>query len=89
MWIFSGAIAIIMAIINIYRYIKRKPTKWFRFLSLAMMAFTVCFFYGDVSKWANAGDWSAIIDVVPVMAKALWILVVSSVFINGISLFEK
>ena len=89
MWIFSGAIAIIMAIINIYRYFNQKSTKWFRFLSLAMTAFTVCFFYGEVGNWANAGDWSAILDVVPTAAKALWILVVSSVIINGISLFEK
>ena len=89
MWFISGIGAVVMAVLNIHQYIRRKPTKWFRFLSLAMTAITLCCFYGKVSFWANAGDWAAILDVVPFMAKALWVLVGASVVINGISLFEK
>ena len=79
----------ILAILNIYQYTRRKPTKWFRFLSLAMTAFTVCSFYGKLNVWVEAGDLAALMDVVPFMTKALWGLVGASVVINGISLFEK
>ena len=89
MWIVFGAAAVILAMLNIYQYTRRKPTKWFRFFSLAMTAFTVCCFYGDVSVRVEAGDWAALMDVVPFMTKALWGLAGASVVINGITLFEK
>ena len=89
MWLVFGIGAVVMAMLNIYQYTRRKPTKWFRFLSLAMAAFTVCCFYGDISVWVEAGDWAALMDVVPFMTKAIWGLVGASVVINGITLFEK
>ena len=89
MWLVFGAAALILAMLNIYQYTSRKPTKWFRFLSLAMTAFTVCSFYGHLNVWVEVGDWAVLMDVVPFMAKAIWVLVGASVVINGITLFEK
>lgn len=89
MWFLFGVIAVVTAILNIRQHIRRNPTKWFRFISLAATALTVCSFYGKISIWATAGDWAAILDVVPFMSNALWVLVAASVVINGISLFEK
>ena len=89
MWLVFGAAALILAMLNIYQYTSRKPTKWFRFLSLAMTAFTVCSFYGQLNVWVEAGDLAALMDIVPFMGKAVWVLVAASVVINGITLFEK
>ena len=89
MWLVFGVAAVILAMLNIYQYTSRKPTKWFRFLSLAMTAFTVCSFYGYVNTCVEARDWAALMDVVPFMTKAIWGLVGASVVINGITLFEK
>ena len=89
MWMFFAVGAVVMAILNLCQYMRRKPAKWFRFLSLALTALTLCSFYSQVGVWIAAGDWAAMEDVVPFMSKALWVVVSASVVVNGISLFEK
>ncbi len=87
MWIFLGVGAIIAAIFNVIWTIRKKDAQWFRFISLSLTALTVCSIYGMADRWVACEDWSAMLDVVPAMSRALWVLTVASVLINSVSLF--
>jgi len=89
MWIIFGAIAIISAALNIAWAAKGKDPKWFRFISLAATALTLCAFYSINAKWVIREDWIALMDVVPTMTRNLWVLTVLSVVINSVTLFWK
>lgn len=89
MWMLFGAGAIITALLNVIWMLFRRETKWFRFISLSLTALTVCAFYAQSNRWVQAGDWSALMDVVPGVSAWLWILTAASIVINGISLFQK
>ncbi len=89
MWMILGLAAIITAILNLVRYSQNKDAKWFRYTSLSLTALTLCAFYSMDAKWILNEDWVALMDVVPTMSKALWVLTAASVLINGISLFKK
>lgn len=89
MWIVLGTSAIITAIFNLLWYIRNKDPKWFRFISLALTALTLCAFYSMNAQWVVGKDWSALMDVAPTMSETLWKLTFLSIMINGISLFRK
>lgn len=89
MWTIWGAAAILTAIFNLIWNASGKDAKWFRFASLSLTALTVCAFYSMDAKWVQKEDWSALMDVVPTMSKALWTLTAASIVINGVSLFQK
>lgn len=89
MWMIFGTAAIIAAILNIAWCMRKRDAKWFRFASLSLTAFTLCAFYSANAKWVLKEDWSALMDVVPAMSKALWVLTLASILINSISLFQK
>lgn len=89
MWTVFGAIAILSAVCNLICMVKKKDTALFRFISLSATALTVCALYGLDAKWVAEKDWSAMMDVVPAMSKVMWICVIASIVINGISLFTK
>lgn len=87
MWALFGVAAIITALLNIIWCMRNKDAKWFRFFSLSLTALTLCSLYSTDAKWVLAEDWSALMDVVPNMSKALWVLTIVSVLLNSISLF--
>lgn len=89
MWVVLGIGAIVAAILNVVWTIRRMDAKWFRFISLSLTALTVCAEYSMVNAWVLKEDWSALMDVVPGMTGALWVLVMASIIINSISLFLK
>ncbi len=89
MWIVLGTSAIITAIFNLLWYIRNKDPKWFRFISLALTALTLCAFYSINAQWVVNKDWAALMDVAPTMSETLWKLTFLSIMINGISLFRK
>ena len=89
MWIILGVAAIITAILNVVWSIRNKNAKWFRFISLSLTALTLCAFYSANAKWVLNQDWFALMDVVPTMSKALWVLTIVSILINSISLFKE
>ena len=89
MWIFFGIGAIITAIAGVICFVKHREAKWFRFASLSLTALTLCAFFSQVAGWAQAEDWSAMIDVVPTLSTLLWVLTVLSILLNSISLFAK
>ncbi len=89
MWMALGIAAVIMAILNVVWTGKNRDAKWFRFASLSLTALTLCAFYQADAQWVLNEDWSALMDVVPTMSKALWGLTIASILINSISLFKK
>ena len=89
MWMLLGVAAIITAILNVIWRVKNQEAKWFRFISLSLTALTLCAFYSINAQWVLNEDWSALMDVVPTMSKALWVLTIVSILINSISLFKK
>ncbi len=86
MWIIFGVGAIVTALLNLAWWMKSKNSEAFRFASIALTALTVCAIYSMDAKWVIAEDWSALMDVVPSMSNALWVLVIASVLINGVTL---
>ena len=88
MWILFGMGAIIFAVLNlIWTFQSRNKTvEWFRFISMALTALTLCAFYSDSASRVVAEDWSGLMDVIPTMSNALWICTIASIAINSVSL---
>jgi hypothetical protein len=43
--------------------------------------------YHMTGKWASAGDWSAIQDVVPSMGSMLTWIVIAGIFLNSVVIY--
>lgn len=89
MWLFLGLSAIVFAALNIIWTFKNKNAKWFRFLSVSLIALTVCSFYSDEAMRVVKEDWGGLMDIMPTTSKALWVCVIISILINSISLFKE
>lgn len=87
MWSVFGMLAIITAICNLICTIMGKESKYFMFISLSFTVLTLCALYSVDAQWVIHQDWSALSDVAPGMAKALWGCTISSIAINSVSLF--
>ena len=82
MWVIFGVIAILITFINLYMYIAGKDYKLAMALGLSFTSLTLCAEYSLVSGWVKAEDWSALLDVVPGMERALWFLTIVSILLN-------
>lgn len=82
MWFIFGLIAIAATCLNLYLYAIGKDYKLAMAMGLAFTALTVVADYSMVSNWVKAEDWSALMDVVPIMAAALWVLTIISILLN-------
>lgn len=82
MWIILGVLAIAATITNLYLYRAGKDYKLAMAMGLSLTALTLCAEYSLVSGWVKAEDWAALMDVVPGMERALWLLTVASILIN-------
>lgn len=82
MWIILGIIAIVATLINLYMYVAGKDYKLAMAIGLSFTALTLCSVYSLVSEWVKVEDWSALLDVVPSMEKALWFLTIVSILLN-------
>lgn len=51
--------------------------QWDCFTALTLVAQ-----YSEVSNWVKVEEWSSLLDVVPTMEKALWILTIISILLN-------
>lgn len=87
MWIIFGVSAIITALLNIINY--KNKANIFRFLSLSFTSLTVCAFYADGANRVVVEDWAGLMDIMPTIAKALWLCVGVSIAINSISLIKS
>lgn len=82
MWFVLGIIAIAATFLNLYLYAVGKDYKLAMAMGLSFTALTVVADYTMVSDWVKAEDWSALLDVVPTMAAALWVLTLLSILMN-------
>ncbi|VDG96801.1 Uncharacterised protein [Lysinibacillus sphaericus] len=82
MWLILGVIAIIATFINLYMYVTGKDYKLAMAMGLSFTALTIVADYSMVSDWVKVEDWSALLDVVPGMARALWVLTIISILLN-------
>ncbi|WP_426348578.1 hypothetical protein ACPWSR_12580 [Alloiococcus sp. CFN-8] len=82
MWIILGGIAIIATFINLYMYKTGKDYKLAMAMGLSFTALTLCAEYSLVSRWVKVKDWAALLDVVPSMEMALWVLTIISILLN-------
>ncbi|WKA60319.1 hypothetical protein QWY16_09510 [Planococcus shenhongbingii] len=82
MWFLLGLIAITATCINLFMYATGKEYKLAMAMGLSFTALTVVADYSMVSDWVRAEDWSALMDVVPTMAAALWVLTILSISLN-------
>ncbi|MDN7245577.1 hypothetical protein [Planococcus shenhongbingii] len=82
MWFLLGLIAITATCLNLYLYATGKEYKLAMAMGLSFTALTVVADYSMVSDWVREEDWSALMDVVPTMAAALWVLTILSISLN-------
>ncbi|MEC0665394.1 hypothetical protein P8864_05505 [Priestia flexa] len=82
MWLLLGLIAIVATIINLYMYKTGKDYKLAMAMGLSFTALTLCAEHSLVSDWVKGEDWSALMDVVPTMEKAVWFLTIVSILLN-------
>jgi len=87
MWVILGVIAIVVTCINLYMYIAGKDYRLAMAMGLSFTALTLCAEYSLVSMWVEVEDWSALMDVVPGMERALWFLTIVSIFLNIAPIF--
>jgi len=87
MWIILGIIAIAATFTNLYMYKKGKDYKLAMAIGLSFTALELCAEYSAVSKWVKREDWSALLDVIPTMEKALWFLTIISILLNIAPIF--
>ena len=89
MWLFLGSASIITAVLNLISWIQGKETSYYRFASVSLTALTMCAFYGDGARRVRVEGWGGLMDIMPTMSTALWVCVIASILINGITLFLK
>ena len=82
MWLILGLIAIVATFINLYMYKTGKDYRLAMAVGLSFTALTLVAEYRLVSNWVKVEDWSALLDVVPSMEKALWFLTIASILLN-------
>ncbi|WP_077075654.1 hypothetical protein [Aedoeadaptatus urinae] len=87
MWLVFGIAAAAFAFINLVKPGKHRET--FRWASLSLTALTLCAFYADGAARVLKEDWGGLMDTMPTLSRALWILTILSIALNGVDLFKK
>ena len=86
MWPVFGVGAAAFALLNLWKPGKKREI--FRWASLSLTALALCAFYGDGAARVARGDWGGLMDTMPTLSRALWILTAASILINGVDLFN-
>ena len=86
MWLVFGVGAAAFALLNLWKPGKKREI--FRWASLSLTALALCAFYGDGAARVARGDWGGLMDTMPTLSRALWILTAASILINGVDLFN-
>lgn len=82
MWVLLGIIAFIATFSNLYLYGRGRDYQLAMAMGLSFTALTLVAQYSMVADWVKIEDWSALIDVVPTLEVALWILTAVAIFLN-------
>ena len=87
MWLILGIIAIGGTFTNLYMYKIGRGHKVAMAIGLSFTGLALVASYSMVADWVKKEDWSALLDVVPTMSIALWILTLISIILNIIPIF--
>lgn len=87
MWLVFGVGAAAFAFINLAKPGKNRAT--FRWASLSLTALALCAFYADGAARVLKEDWGGLMDTMPTLNRALWILTILAIVLNGVGLFKK
>ena len=82
MWMIFGLLAVVFTALNLYAFSRDKKYEGFMALALSCTALCLCAQYQMAVSWTIAGDVSALQDVLPYMARPLWICTLISVLMN-------
>lgn len=82
MWLVFGVIAIIATFINLYRYRAGRDYHLAMAMGLSFTALTLAASYSMMAEALKAEDWAGLLDVMPTMSTALWILTILSILLN-------
>lgn len=86
MWLVFGVGGAAFAFINLAKPGKHRET--FRWASLSLTALALCAFYADGAARVLKEDWGGLMNTMPTLSRALWILTAASILINGVDLFN-
>lgn len=86
MWLVFGIGALVFAFLKIWRPGEKREV--FRRASLSFTALALCAFYADGAARVARGDWGGLMDTMPTLSRALWILTAASIVLNGMDLFR-
>ena len=86
MWLVFGVGAAAFAFINLAKPGRHREI--FRWASLSLTALALCAFYADGAARVLKEDWGGLMDTMPTLSRALWILTAASILINGVDLFN-
>lgn len=87
MWLVFGVGAAAFAFINLAKPCKHREV--FRWASLSLTTLALCAFYVDGAVRVLKEDWGGLMDTMPTLSRALWILTAASIVLNGVDLFKK
>lgn len=87
MWLVFGMGAAAFAFINLVKPGKNREI--FRWASLSLTTLALCAFYADGAARVLKEDWGGLMDTMPTLSRALWILTAASIVLNGVDLFKK
>lgn len=87
MWLAYGLIAIIATFINLYQYRVGKDNQLAMAIGLSFTALTLVAQFSMMADALKAEDWAGLLDVVPTMSTALWILTIISIVLNVLPIF--
>ena len=82
MFLVLGTIAIVATVLNLYLYKVGKNYELAMAMGLSFTALTLVAGHSMISDWVKVKDWAALLDVVPTMTTALWILTIVSILLN-------
>lgn len=82
MFLVLGTIAIVATVLNLYLCKVGKNYKLAMAMGLSFTALTLVAGHSMISDWVKVKDWAALLDVVPTMTTALWILTIVSILLN-------
>lgn len=82
MWLVFGVLAIIATFINLYQYRTGKDNQLAMALGLSFTALTLAAQFSMMADALKAEDWAGLLDVVPTMSTALWMLTILSIVLN-------
>ena len=82
MWFILGIFAVVTTFLNLFKYKTGKDYEIFMAMGLSFTALTVATMLKDMASIVVEEDWIALMDVMPTMASALWILTMISIALN-------